>query len=188
MASLNATLLRNRIIGGLRASPDQTAQQAALHVSQNFIFDYPRLDQMSQAIAKLVNPSFSDVAEKHRTQHIVEFIEKYSANLPARPRGHAQRAPEALTVFITGSTGNLGSHIVASLLGNERVAKVFTFDRSNPGTPPLRRLESAFKDRGLPLPLLSNGKLSALTGDLDAPRFGLEESTFQEVRHPVLTH
>lgn len=135
---------------------------------------------MAQMVARLVDPSSVGVVEKDRAEHIVELIEKYSADLP-RPRGRAQHAPDALAVLVTGSTGNLGSHIVASLLANERVKKVYTFDRSNPGASPLQRLEAAFEDRGLPLSLLSNGKLTALAGDLEAPRFGLSETTFHEV-------
>ncbi|EKM49837.1 uncharacterized protein PHACADRAFT_154467, partial [Phanerochaete carnosa HHB-10118-sp] len=123
--SLNATLLRNRVVGGLRASQNKAAQQAAATISQNFIFDFPRIVLMAQMIAQLVDPSSVGVVEKDRAEHIVELIDKYSADLP-RPHGRAEYAPGTVAVLVTGSTGNLGSHIVAALLANEYVAKVYT--------------------------------------------------------------
>lgn len=185
--SLNATILRNRIIGGLRASGDPSAQNAAKNVSPNFIFDYPTLEQMASAVAGLVDPSSGSVVdEKDRAEHIVEYIEKYSANLPQRANDARRDLPDELSVLLTGSTGNLGSHIVAALLADPHIARVYTLDRPNSGSCSEDRLKHAFADRGLPLALLSNGKLRTLTGELHTEYFGLEPPTLDEVRRRAL--
>lgn len=178
-SSLNATLLRNRIVGSLRVSHQLIA---AANVSQNFVFDHPTIRRLARAVSALVDPSLVLTSEKNRVEHVIDLIEKYSADLPGHVhKDSSNRLDLNVTVLVTGSTGNLGSHIVAALLSSERVSKVYTLDRTNAEALPLRRLEDTFKDRGLSLSLLSNGKLAALIGDFTAERFGLDVAVYEEV-------
>lgn len=180
--SLSATVLRNRIIGALRSSEDTNAQRAAAQVSQNFVFDHPTICQLSDAISTLVDPSSISVAAKDPVDEIKRFLDKYANGLSRRNLPTPPISQTGAAVLLTGSTGNLGSHIVAALLSDERVSKVYTFDRSVSGTSPLQRLELAFEDRGLSSSLLSTSKLVSLTGDLNEASFGLDEATYDEVR------
>lgn len=86
--------------------------------------------------------------------------------------------PDAAVVLLTGSTGNLGSHILASLLLCPWVSKVFTLDR---GTSPREKLKASFKDRGLVLDLLQSEKLVTLTGDLTKSNLRLDIQVLQQV-------
>lgn len=179
--SLSATILRNRIIGALRSSQDTKAQQAAANITQNFIFDHPTIEQLAQAVAALLDPASADIVQKDPAEEIAKFIEKYSAILPERPAAPATDRSGDIAVLLTGSTGNLGSHTLAALLADPRVVKVYTFDRASADSTPRQRIESAFKDRGLPVELLSQSKLSTLVGDLNKPSFGLDSPIFEEV-------
>ncbi|THG96088.1 hypothetical protein EW026_g5678 [Hermanssonia centrifuga] len=185
--SLSATFLRNRIIGALRVSNDTAVQEAVRGVSQNFIFDHPTITELATAIYTLVYPSLAPVAEKDKTKHIRDLIEKYSAGLPKRSSAVATSNKTSFVVVLTGSTGNIGSHILASLLSDGRIARVYTLDRDSSSSGPWERQKFAFEDRGLPVELLSHRKLSSLVGDLNAPMFGLKPELYQEIANTV-TH
>ena len=80
-SSLYATFLRNRIIGALRADPG--TQGAAHHVSQNFVFEHPTLQDLAIAISILVGADVHEGA-KSLEDAIRAMIEKYSMT-PSRP-------------------------------------------------------------------------------------------------------
>lgn len=88
-----------------------------------------------------------------------------------------------IVVILTGSTGSLGSYILASLLVDPRVLKVYAFNRASSASS--NRQLASFEDRGLPTDLLKGSKYIPVTGDFNAERFGLNEDVFTEVR-PIL--
>ena len=164
--------MRNRIITALRSASDASVQQAASKVSQNFVFDNPTVSRLATAIIAL---SSGAGTERSRAEHIVELIDKYTADLPV------PKELQGRVVLLTGSTGNIGAHILASLLNDEQVAKVFTLDRRSSGAAPLKRLRKAFEQRGLPIELLTESRVQACAGDFNEDRFGLDNETFDEV-------
>ncbi|KAI0337721.1 acetyl-CoA synthetase-like protein [Trametopsis cervina] len=177
---LSATFLRNRIISALKTSPEPALQKAALHVSQNFVFDNPSVQRLSAAILRLRSGGGE---ENIRAQQIVEFLDKYTAGLPSpnatEPVGPA---PTSRVVLLTGSTGNIGSHVLASLLSHKDVLKVYTLDRPSNKATPEERLLSGFTQRSLPAELLKGGRVTALTGDFNDERFGLDPATYDEIK------
>lgn len=182
--SLSATYLRNRIIGALRSSNDPLAQAASSHVSQDLIFSHPTIQRLAAAVEQLVHSDSDNVPSnsKEDAAYIERMVAKYSLGLPTfkgRP------SPDCdLIVLLTGSTGNLGSHILASLLSEKRVVKVFTLNRSSPRH---NRQEDSFADSGFPLKLLGSKALHPLVGDISLPDLGLEPGVFAEVKSQV-TH
>lgn len=118
-------------------------------------------------------------------EQITDLVAKYSADFPDFTNQLKAVELDAAVVLLTGSTGNLGSHILASLLASSRVRKVFTLDR---GTSPRDRLKASFKDRGLALDLLQSAKLVTLTGDLAKSDLGLGVQVLQEVGVRVPLH
>lgn len=180
--SLNATFLRNRLIGALRNAKSPAAQATASKISQNFVFEYPTIRQIATTVAALIDPSSAspDAVFKGPADRIRDFIEKYSAGLATRAVTPQLASQRNIAVFLTGSTGNVGSHILVRLLQDERVTRIYTFDLVF--KEPVTQIQhAAFEDRGLPSALLSNKKLCSLVGDLNAPFFGLSEEKFNEV-------
>ena len=116
-----------------------------------------------------------------KVEDIVALITKYAADLPtsrsARLDVQALRRP---VVLLTGSTGNIGSHILAYLLSDKNIAKVYTLNR--PSANPEERLKAAFAERLLPSDLLDKPKAVSLTGDVTLPNFGLSVERYNEVR------
>lgn len=173
--SLSATFLRNRIINALRRSSDPAICKAASAIPQNFVFDNPTIQQLTTAILVHLFPTAEVDPDRRRLRQIEELIEKYSADLPQLA------ATRAAVVMLTGSTGSLGSHILAALLRDEGISKVYTFDRPVPDVTAAQRLHNTFTERGLSVELLASAKVTALTGDLNAHHFGLDEAMYNEV-------
>ena len=146
------------------------------------MFEYPTLRQLAGTVAALVDPAAANSEDEHKgpVDQIREFIDKYTAGLATRAKTSLLASQRPLVVFLTGSTGNIGCHILVSLLKDERVTRVYTLDRASSARA-VERQRSAFKDRGLPIELLSHRKLLSLVGDLNAPMFGLQEDLFNEV-------
>jgi hypothetical protein len=184
---LSATFFRNRIIGALRSSDDPALRQAVQNISPNLIFEHPTVEQLAETLGAIVDPSLPSDQETlsgstRAVETIREWIAKYTADLPSV--NHTQgSAPGGIpTVLLTGSTGNIGSHILAYLLANKHVGKIYTLNR--PSTDPLERLKAAFVERGLPVELLADSRLVSLIGDVTSDNFALEASQYLEVGIP----
>ncbi|KAJ3525806.1 hypothetical protein NM688_g8348 [Phlebia brevispora] len=175
--SLYTTFLRNRIIGAMRTSDDPNVRKASATVPQNFIFDHPTLRELAAGIAALINP-VEGPQHKDHVKDIQDMLAKYSKNMPTYK--------QEIVVLLTGSTGNVGCHALASLLSEPRVTKVYTFNRpsANGGN---NRQKAAFASRNLPVELLDSPKLVPLVGDLAIENFGLDKEVFAEIKGTV-TH
>ncbi|EKM52250.1 uncharacterized protein PHACADRAFT_211524 [Phanerochaete carnosa HHB-10118-sp] len=180
--SLSATFFRNRIIGALRASESSSVRQAAQRISSNFVFEHPTIEQLAATLRSLVDPSGgADAATLHartRVDEIRAMIEKYSDDLPTA-RAQAFGRGAAPIVLLTGSTGNIGSHILAYLLAEPRVARVYTLNR--PSADPRGRLKAALSERDLPVKELDGPRLVLLAGDVTRDNFGLDDAQYREV-------
>ena len=87
-----------------------------------------------------------------------------------------------LVVLLTGSTGSLGSHLLATFLQDSRVQKVYTLDRGSQSEDVKTRQKASFEDKGLSVELLLSEKLVALKARYEEPTFGLDEDVLDEVR------
>ncbi|TCD69319.1 putative NRPS-like protein biosynthetic cluster [Steccherinum ochraceum] len=183
--SLSATFLRNRILGALRSSPDPAINALCTAVPQELVFVNPTIDRLAQAITRLIHPFDSDEANND-AEEINAMIAKYSADIPAASSSRLSLPNDGtgLVVLLTGSTGGLGSHLLATLLGSSRIAKVYTFDR---GLDVKTRQKASFEDRGIPLDHLESTKLHTLSVDYDKPDFGLSNEVLNDLKQSV-TH
>ena len=112
---------------------------------------------------------------------IQRMLDVYARHLPV-PRGVARVGPRSgATVLLTGSTGNLGAHILAALLADASVCHVYALNRASASLPSAERQASAFADRGLPTALLESGRITQLVGDITLAGFGLPSAQFDTV-------
>jgi thioester reductase-like protein len=83
-------------------------------------------------------------------------------------------------VVVTGTTGALGSYLLAMLLESNNVEIVWALNRkSKEGL--LARQKASFEDKMLDAGLLGSSKLVMLEGDLEDARLGLKEDVYQKV-------
>lgn len=177
-ASLHATYLRNRVVSTLRSSMDDRARAAASTVPYTVVYDNPTLSALATTIFQLVSLEAEHIA-KDNTQSIADMIDKYSQDIPRPVHDNAEKPSKEISVLLTGSTGNLGSQILAVLLADPRIGKVYTLNRLAPNSPD--RQAKSFQNRSLPVSLLDQGKLVPLFGDFSRAEFGLDEERWEEV-------
>jgi hypothetical protein len=182
ICSLSATFFRNRIIGVLRSSKDPQIADFGKQVSPNLIFEHPTINGLAIFLSTALNlPAESRINNQSgvRTSDIEAFVSKYVSSLPpAKARDSAITSDECV-VLLTGSTGNIGSHILAYLLSDQRISRVYTLNR--PSANPDERLKLAFHERRLPTKLLDQPNLISLVGDVTQNLFGLDWSVYAEV-------
>ncbi|KAJ7041394.1 acetyl-CoA synthetase-like protein [Mycena alexandri] len=182
--SLNATFLRHRIVGGLHNSTDEKAKKGANNIPQNFVYNHPSVGELAKAISALVNGD-GNGTDEGKSAIIEEMIAKYSEGFNA---GIVERETKAASIgavmFLTGSTGGLGTHLLQILLNLASVRRVYAFNRR--GKVPLaERQKAAFLDRGLDAELLSSDKLVYLEGDATSQNLGLPFDVWTEVRDTI---
>lgn len=180
--SLHATFLRNRFLNTLRCDPNAAIQHAAARISQNFVFEHPTVHGLAEALVGVVASGPQPSSESHTEDEVQRMLHRYGQNI-SRPHYTESPPGSETVVLLTGSTGNVGSHILSALLEDSRIRKVYTLNR--PSASSETRQASAFKDRGLPVALLSSPKLVQLFGDTTAEALGLTPAVFDEVCLPV---
>ena len=162
--SLHATFLRNRIISAVRDSPSPEARQAIARITQNFVYEHPTLRGLAHTISALLctaneNSLGPDDAPHSTNISIIEqLLERYSSGLPTTTSHHQPISDFSsdIVVLLTGSTGALGSHILAVLLEEPRVSKIYTLNRVDNASlhGKADRQESMFQTLRLPTDLL----------------------------------
>ncbi|CAK5268755.1 unnamed protein product [Mycena citricolor] len=181
--SLNATFLRHRIVGSLKASAEPGVKAAASSVTQDFVYAYPTIEALANAVLTLV--AGSAVTSSSTTKADIEAViqrhtEKFS-EIPERTK----TAPAGGDVLlITGSTGGLGSHILETALANSTVRRVFALNRKG-AVSSADRQKAMFVDRGLDVELLRSEKLVFLEGDASQPSLGLSQDVFSLLSEAV---
>ncbi|KAN0082898.1 hypothetical protein V8E55_008693 [Tylopilus felleus] len=130
--SLSVTLMRNKVLNALQTTPNSKARSAISRISPNIIFENPTIQLLAVHIASLVDQNGASQNFETKQQHIAginAMIEKHSIGLPRPPvlvNGVLRKGtrPTRSVVLLTGSTGGLGSFVLAQLLENPTVEKM----------------------------------------------------------------
>jgi Male sterility protein len=136
---------------------------------------------LSKTVADPQSTQGVDLASRGRELQTV--VDKYTESFPARLmlNGSTLPLPSGDVYLLTGTTGGLGSNMLAQLLEVPTVTRIYAFNRpSKSATSEMRQL-TAFRQRGLNTDLLSYGKLVYVEGDLSEPSFSLDDKQYGEV-------
>ena len=176
--SLSATLLRRRITGALQAlaTRSEKAKAGIASIDQNTVYSYPTVDRLADYLVSLATGTDKIDNVKSHVDQIEAMIAQYSKPWPAI---HGSAEP-GTTVLLTGSTGNLGSHILDALLRDPRILRIYAFNRAS-SHQPLDRHIGRFENNGLDKALLTSEKLTFLEGDASQDNLGVESSVFKQV-------
>jgi hypothetical protein len=185
--SLQATWIRNAL---LRILHEHTKLDTRRD-TRNFVYDYPTVARLGEYIFNLGNISEMERVEKTESTEtkisaMRAMASKYTENLPKtrlRPTVNRQDTPargHAMVVLVTGTTGALGCYLLARLLQDPRIERIYSFNRHAGDFHTRQNL--AFIDRGLDPGTLGSKKLSLLEGDLTKPNLGVSGEAYEEVR------
>lgn len=113
---------------------------------------------------------------------MARLVDEYTTGLPSRtPDVNVAEtlAESGHVVLMTGSTGALGTFVLAELLLDPLVVMVYSVVRQANG---LSQQVAAFIDRGLNPDDLPLSKLEIIHGDASQERFGFGKPEWEQVR------
>ncbi|KAI8995249.1 acetyl-CoA synthetase-like protein [Trametes punicea] len=180
--SLQATWIRNTILRAIR----ETDASAAKRLPMNLVFKAPTISALANVVYTVMSNADAVDRVSYNPQDLWKYVEKYSADLPARPTDLVERQGNGKdVVLITGTTGGFGCDALEHLLRDETVERVYAFNRK--GTNALERQHAQFRTRGLDEKLLNSPKFKMVETVLHEPDFGIEPKLLDEVRNSI-TH
>ena len=149
----------------------------------NLIYEAPSIQRLAQIILIAVHTPISR-AEKdkdNKTREMLQKVEEYSKGFPTRSRAVTSNdvADGEEVVLVTGTTSGLGCDILAHLLADSSVVRVYAFNRQSSDVRK-RQLEG-FKARDLPESLLSSSKYRPVEGDTSVSGLCIDAALFDEV-------
>ncbi|KAM0811980.1 putative Carrier domain-containing protein [Seiridium cardinale] len=157
-----------------------------------FLYRNPTIDAMAIEIEAMLNRGslHSHQQTCGSKEELHTFISQFRLSDPHFDREvhKVQRKAEQHVVLLTGSTGSIGAHLLARLLGDERVAEVICVDRPHPSDLDNQRQVKAFKKYRLATP--NSGiwsKLTPIAADTKKTRLGTDEAVYAALASRV-TH
>ncbi|KAJ6482268.1 hypothetical protein C8R47DRAFT_981897 [Mycena vitilis] len=188
--SLQVPLVRNAISQALtkRGIEGQPLQS-------NVVYSHPTMISLAQFLSdhardpnQTLAPTKESKALKMESM-LKEFISPSPSYLPARVEVEGRRPiADGRIILMTGSTGSLGSHILAKLINDLSVKHVYVLNRmsmANDVDSMRARQTAAFRTQGLPEMGAESPKISYLAGDCTLPSLGLSAVVHKEMRDTV---
>jgi hydrogenase maturation factor len=115
---MQATWIRNSIMHALR----KTLKVSVNNVSSNVVYEHPNIGSLARYVFAIVNGDAAASETTRKAEDIVAFLARYTSDFAQ----HVPSAPasEHDVVLVTGTTGALGSALLARLVGTESSVKI----------------------------------------------------------------
>lgn len=166
---------------------------ASRNLGEDFVYQNATIQCLSTYIVQLVTGSACPLQDAIRGKELskVEQMEAMVEELVSSLQqdilsSKADHHPSSVlsqkdVVLLTGTTGALGSNLLAQLLSDDAIERVYALNRrSFSGRTLVERQEDVFKHQGLDVELLKSAKLHLLEADASAARLGLSHSLYTE--------
>ena len=179
-------------------SGDLEVQLVSAAVSQRMIFSQPTLRQLSSYLVRLLEestslPKRSFTPLEDSCTAMVAMVAKYTKDMFGRRQTPTETSGDSSSLFLenivlTGTTGALGSHLLAQLLSNDAVKRVWALNRpsKDPAKSNIQRQCASFEDKLLDVELLNHSKLEFLECALGEPQLGLSRESYDKVNSRVI--
>ena len=115
---------------------------------------------------------------------VLGMVAQYSKEFA--PHTGTEPLPSHDVVLITGATGTIGSNVLAQLVADPKVGKVYALNRKA-SKPSDARQRTALKDRGLDPSVVDSPKVVLLEGTVSQSKLGLADKLYEQLRTSV-TH
>ena len=175
--SLQAIQVRSFILKNLKVD--------ASKIARNFVFDFPTINQMADELLRIQHgaPEQKKLSVEER---MAAMIDRYSSFEQHQPIANSTPGKY---VVVTGATGSLGAHVVASLASQQSVAKVYCLVRGSSMKVAASRVRHSLRERCVyhTLSLKARSKIVALPSSFGDATLGLDRAQYGEVARN-LTH
>ncbi|KAK3075367.1 hypothetical protein LTR53_001372 [Teratosphaeriaceae sp. CCFEE 6253] len=154
-------------------------------MSTNIVFECGTIARLARHLHALRTGSPLPSEDDDEVEVMQELIDRYSDFTLHTPSPTARMA-SSQTVLLTGATGNLGAHLLATLVARADVNEVCVLVRAPDSAAAAQRTLHALSSRQIPLSAADEAKLRILPCDLSQPGLGLEPHTLEHL-HQTLT-
>ncbi|RYC65868.1 hypothetical protein CHU98_g278 [Xylaria longipes] len=161
------------VVNNLRRNLLKHRPQAVGWISPRTIYVHSSVKALSRVLHEFLNSGSVPVEDSdgEQTSAINELVNRFSSELPKKPKTAEEWASQApSTVVLVGSTGHLGSYLVADMLRDPSITHIYCLNRSNNAR---QRQEAALREISADLLSLVH-KLHYMTIKLGSPNLGLE--------------
>lgn len=187
--SLQATWIRNTILNAL----EKTAVVDPRTVPGSFIYHHPTIASLAAYVFDIANgtseqPRAGAGAADAYTKKIDAMhamLRKYGSDFRKHVASPSRwgEGREGEVILLTGTTGWLGSLILAELVQDPNVKRVYALNRKVAAGSTRERQIRAFEEKGIDGKIASSNKVVLLDADLATDGFGLDGMVFNEVNH-----
>ncbi|KAG8726375.1 hypothetical protein FRC12_023455 [Ceratobasidium sp. 428] len=185
--SLTAAILLRIIKSSMHTSSNETVRAAEATTSRNTVFDYPTVKQLAIYLVRLWDGNIGDSSQDRSDAAIIEELrlttQKYQWKGDNLRAGTGPK-PLKESVVLTGGTGGLGCHLLACLLADDNVQRVWVLNRKSRDIiqSAEERQTIAFEDKLLDSNLLEHPKLVILEANLAAEQCGLAQESYKQIQ------
>ncbi|KAJ5761958.1 uncharacterized protein N7511_005340 [Penicillium nucicola] len=117
-----------------------------------------------------------------RSARLNEAFERLSSTLPLARSPISVPKPDFHSVLLTGSTGYIGSYILASLLQDETVNHIYCLHRGLNGAA---RQKTSFTEKGIPITSSFDLKVEFCSVNLYEKKLGLNDTAYDKLTDTV---
>ncbi|KAH7034609.1 uncharacterized protein B0I36DRAFT_381511 [Microdochium trichocladiopsis] len=165
------------IVTSLKQNLKNHTNQPLSWISPRTIFKHSNISELSQLIQAFLNdgivPAQDSAASRVRTMN--EAVKRYTTDLPVRfSDADAPFPKDNLTVALLGSTGYLGSQLLANLVRDQRISRIYCLNRSKDAQ---KRQETSLLKIVTDVAELKH-KIKYITIDISRARIGLTDADF----------
>ena len=164
-------------------------------VSPSVVYQHPSIRALSDfvfaiATGRDLEPDVEAILEQ-KVHAMEAMVAKYSVDIASPRVPFGGPAPELDTVLVTGTTGRLGCHLLAQLIQDPKVRRVYALNRTSDNGASAavltQRMRSVFETWELDPVLLQSEKIALLASNYVEERLGLDASTYAEIQGQVTT-
>ncbi|TFY82997.1 hypothetical protein EWM64_g1012 [Hericium alpestre] len=179
--SLQATWIRNTIIRVLREATDADATK----IPNSFIYEHPYISSLASFLSSFVLGRKDVAKEGDKVAEMLAMVKKYTGDIPR----HVPSMPYPYrdTVLLTGSTGGLGVHILAHLVADPAVMRIYAFNRKSSSKSLYDRQVEALRSRGLDEALVLSSKVVLVETDISRAKLDVSADLWNELQS-LVTH
>ncbi|CAO3642661.1 unnamed protein product [Cunninghamella blakesleeana] len=160
-------------------------------VSQNFLFQHPSIHSICDALMNhQQNEDVSQLVTKRiqQTEDIAkEYIKKANKDFPTVAKNEYNQHKQEKVILLTGVTGSLGSFMLAYLLKQPDVKKVYCCIRGNNDDQLKQRLENAFTSRKLDMSFIKDdpNRVQVLPMKFNEPYLGFGKERYYQLKKEI---
>lgn len=162
----------------------------AERIPSAFVFQNPTITALAAALCDMASSTDTVDSPASHVEAMEAAIQKYTQTLPPHvpdPKYPAPMAGEEVVV-LTGTTGGLGSHLLAQLIDTKTVVRVYALNRTS-ARPLWERQATVLRERlgndTQAWHVMLSPKLRLVEAALDKEDLGIDGELYEEVSEMV---